>query len=192
MNHATPSNRRFLPFLPFLPFQQFQPFLPLRQAARTLTAGLVLPALMLLVTGVAAQAAGLSQSEETRLSVEYEGERHFLIRKLSGAEIRELVSDNTLIFIHPRGEEEEYHFSNGQTLNSWSQDDTANAGLWQIEEDEICWTYPGGTHCKPIWTTEREDLYAQVPGWYDGPLAFIWEPGDSRRLQDREELGNAI
>ena len=77
-----------------------------REAARTLTAGLVLPALMLLVTGVAAQAAGLSQSEETRLSVEYEGERHFLIRKLSGAEIRELVSDNTLIYKPGRGGDE--------------------------------------------------------------------------------------
>ena len=109
MNHAIPSNRRFLPLLPF------QPFLLLRQAAWTLAAGLVLPALMLLVTGVAAQAAGLSQSEETRLSVEYEGERHFLIRKLSGAEIRELVSDNTLIFIHPGGQEEEHHFSNGHS-----------------------------------------------------------------------------
>ncbi len=186
MNHAIFSNRRFLPFLPLLPFQL------LRKGGRALTASLVLPALLLLVAGVAAQATGLSQPEETRLSVEYGGKRHFLIRKLSGAEIREMVSDNTLIFIHPRGEEEEYHFSNGQTLNSWSQDHTANAGLWQIEEDQICWTYPGGTHCKPIWTTEREHLYAQVPGWYDGPLAFIWERGDSRRLQDREELGNAI
>ena len=108
--------------------------LMIRSAALALTASLSIP---LLLGGGVAYATGLSQPEETRLSVEYDGERHFLIRKLSGAEIRELVSDNTLIFIHPRGEEEEYHFSNGQTLNSWSQDDTANAGLWQIEEDEI-------------------------------------------------------
>ena len=170
-------------------------FLPLRLAAPALISGLsavLLLVLPLLGGGAPAFATGLSQPEETWLSVQYEGERHFLTRKLSGEEIRGLVSDNTLIFIHPNGEEVEYHFSNGQTLNGWLQEDTANAGLWQIEEDEICWTYPGGTHCKPIWTTEREHLYAQVPGWYDGPLAFIWEPGDSRRLQDREELGNAI
>jgi len=161
----------------------------IRSAALAVTAGL---SISFLSGGGVADATGLSQPEETRLSVEYDGERHFLIRKLSGDEIRELVSDNTLIFIHPQGEEQEYHFSNGQTLNGWSLDDTANAGLWQIEQDEICWTYPGGTHCKPIWATEREHLYAQVPGWYDGPLAFLWEEGDSRRLQDREELGDAI
>ena len=184
-NQATLSNPLLLLLL----------FLPLRLAAPALISGLsaaLLLVLPLLGGGAPAFATGLSQPEETRLSVQYEGERHFLTRKLSGEEIRGLVSDNTLIFIHPNGEEVEYHFSNGQTLNGWLQEDTANAGLWQIEADEICWTYPGGTHCKPIWTTEREDLYAQVPGWYDGPLAFIWEPGDSRRLQDREELGNAI
>ena len=184
-NQATLSNPLLLLLLLFL---------PLRLAAPALISGLsaALLLLPLLGGGAPAFATGLSQPEETRLSVQYEGERHFLTRKLSGEEIRGLVSDNTLIFIHPNGEEVEYHFSNGQTLNGWLQEDTANAGLWQIEEDEICWTYPGGTHCKPIWTTEREHLYAQVPGWYDGPLAFIWEPGDSRRLQDREELGNAI
>ena len=27
-----------------------------------------------------------------------------------------------------------------------------------------------GTHCKPLfYQSEREDLYGQVPGWYDGP-----------------------
>jgi len=180
MNQATPSNPLLLLFR------------PLRLAAPARITGLFALLLLLLGSGTAAFATGLSQPEETRLSVQYDGERHFLIRKLSGEEIRALVSDNTLIFIHPRGEEVEYHFSNGQTLNGWLQDDTANAGLWQIEADEICWTYPGGTHCKPIWATEREHLYAQVPGWYDGPLAFLWEPGDSRRLQDREELGDAI
>ena len=174
MNHAPTAN-------PLL--------LLIRSAALALTASL---SISLLLGGGAADATGLSQPEETRLSVQYDDERHFLIRKLSGDEIRELVSDNTLIFIHPQGEEQEYHFGNGQTLNGWSLDDTANAGLWQIEQDEICWTYPGGTHCKPIWATEREHLYAQVPGWYDGPLAFLWEQGDSRRLQDREELGDAI
>ena len=90
---------------------------------------------MLLVTGVAQ--AGLSQSEETRLSVEYEGER---LPDPQALEIRELVSDNTLIFIHPR---RGVYFSNGQTLNSWSQDDTANAGPGRSRMN--CWTYPGGT-----------------------------------------------
>ena len=139
-----------------------------------------------------ALAAGQDGASDPQLSVEVDGQRYALLRPLSGDEIRELVSDHTLVFLHPDGEELEFHFANGQTLNGWSRSASANAGLWQIKTDEICWSYPGGTHCKTIWTTERENLYAQVPGWYDGPLAFWWEPGDSRALQDRPEEGDAI
>ena len=87
MNYATGANTLLL---------------MIRSAALALTASLSIP---LLLGGGVAYATELSQPEETRLSVEYDGERHFLVRKLSGAEIRELVSDNTLIFIHLRGEE---------------------------------------------------------------------------------------
>jgi hypothetical protein len=139
-----------------------------------------------------ASAAGQGDEAETRMSVLYEGERYFLTRPLDGDELRELLTGNTLIFLHPSGEEQELHMESGATINGWEGAEDANTGFWQIEEDEVCWTYPSGTHCKPLFYSERENLYGQVPGWYDGPLAFIWEPGDSRGLMERPLAGDAI
>ena len=148
---------------------------------------------MTVILGAAiAQAAGQGEDAETRLSVEYDGTRYFLTRQLKNEELHELLTGNTLVFIHPSGEEQELHLENGQTLNGWETGRDASSGFWQIEGDEVCWTYPSGTHCKPLFQSEREGLYGQVPGWYDGPLAFIWEPGDSRGLLDRPLRGDAI
>ena len=139
-----------------------------------------------------AMAAGQGEDAEPRLSVEYDGSRYFLTRQLMNDELHELLAGNTLVFIHPAGEEQELHLENGQTLNGWGEASDASTGFWQVEGDEVCWTYPSGTHCKPLYQSELENLYGQVPGWYDGPLAFIWEPGDSRGLLDRPLRGDAI
>ena len=172
------------------------PFPTTAHAARSLgAAALVLGASLGLASlGLASLglAAGQDEEAENRLSVVYEGERYFLTRQLDGEELRDLIAGNTLIFLHPQGEEQELHRENGGTINGWKGEESANSGFWQIEEDEVCWTYPAGNHCKPLFYTERENLYGQVPGWYDGPLAFIWEPGDSRGLMERPLRGNAI
>jgi len=158
----------------------------LKYAIAPLFAGL---ALSLAPQGLA---AGQGEEGEARLSVAYEGQRYFLVRALEGDELEELLSGNTMMFIHPNGLEVEFHRENGQTANGWAEQDEAKSGFWQVEGDEVCWTYNSGTHCKPMWTTEREDLYAQVPGWYDGPLGALWEQGDSRNMMDRPVSGNAI
>ena len=158
---------------------------------RGLTQALVVILAVSMMTSPA-HAAGQSEQAEDRLWVEYDGTRYFLTRQLLADELHELLSGNTLIFMHPSGNEQEFHRENGQTLNGWEDGEDASAGFWQIEGDEICWTYPSGTHCKPVFQSERDNLYGQVPGWYDGPLAFIWEPGDSRGLSERPVRGNAI
>jgi len=147
---------------------------------------------MLVLGAVIAKAAGQGEDAAPRLFVEYDGSRYFLTRQLNNEELHELLTGNTLVFIHPAGEEQELHLENGQTLNGWEAGRDASTGFWQIEGDEVCWTYPSGTHCKPLYESELENLYGQVPGWYDGPLAFIWEPGDSRGLLDRPLRGDAI
>ena len=139
-----------------------------------------------------ARAAGQNEAAEERLSVEYDGQRYFLTRQLSSEELQDLLAGNTLVFLHPGGEEQELHLEDGRTLNGWSITENADTGFWQIEGDEVCWTYSSGTHCKPLFASEMENLYAQVPGWHDGPLAFIWEPGDSRGLGARPLNGDAI
>lgn len=159
---------------------------------QTFTQRLAVGAVMAALVPIAAFAAGQGSEGEGRESVVYEGERYFLVRKLSGDEIIELVSGHTLVFIHPHGEEQEFHSANGQTINGFGEQGEANGGFWQVEGDEICWTYASGTHCKPIWASERDGLYGQVPGWYDGPLPFVWEPGDSRQMQERPMAGDAI
>ena len=159
---------------------------------QTFTQRLAVGAVMAALVPIAAFAAGQGSEGEGRESVVYEGERYSLVRKLSGDEIIELVSGHTLVFIHPHGEEQEFHSANGQTINGFGEQGEANGGFWQVEGDEICWTYASGTHCKPIWASERDGLYGQVPGWYDGPLPFVWEPGDSRQMQERPMAGDAI
>ena len=85
------------------------PFPTTAHAARSLgAAALVLGASLGLASlGLASLglAAGQDEEAENRLSVVYEGERYFLTRQLDGEELRDLIAGNTLIFLHPQGEE---------------------------------------------------------------------------------------
>lgn len=137
----------------------------------------------------AGQDDGPSQSFMT---MEYDGKTWILIEQLNGDELQELLAGNTAIFIHPTGEEQEFHRENGTTVNGWNNRENASTGFWQVEGDEVCWTYGSGTHCKPLYRTEREDLFGQVPGWYGQPLPFLIEAGDSRGMLDRPIEGDAI
>lgn len=163
-----------------------------REAALSPRTLLKMAVSLVLFAAPPASAAGQDEPVSDHMTVVYEGTRYALTRQLQADELRALLAGNTLIFIHPDGQEQEYHLESGQTLNGWAASQEASTGFWQIEGDEVCWTYISGTHCKPLYQSEREDLYGQVPGWYDAPLALIWEPGDSRGMKQRSIKENSI
>jgi hypothetical protein len=114
-------------------------------------------------------------------------------RFLSGAEIEELVSGNTVQgrYVNRVGLWTDYHLPDGRVVSR--EADGVHYGTWAIQGDEICYTYPDKypeaatplPSCVEV--GEKEGRYVNInsTGRYSGQLGGQWigvQPGNSKDL----------
>jgi hypothetical protein len=108
-------------------------------------------------------------------------------RFLSGAETRELVSGKTVEgrYINRNGTWADYHAPEGRV--SSIESDGTHFGSWEIDGDEICYSYPDEPIRNCLAVAEKDGSYVHflANGPYSGNLGGEWisvTPGNVKNL----------